>query len=698
MGWRKWFTAGVALALVLPAAAASGVDAGKAAVSAGSPATASFRIEGGIARTYDASTAAFEAGPRDGVFVLNVQGDHRLTIDATLEAGVALADDASTTFSGRPPAAHVGVSGFFFCATTSGVEVHELVMTDGRVERFRASFDVACDEGALRGQVDYAAEAAGLPAPPPSRDLWRPSRTSGGTWVELASEPGDFVGQGRRRAYDQTTAGIRLEEGDLGSNVQIAVHGDQRWSSQFIQPGLGPLRVGFYGPFTAATSPFRWDGEARGCSAGTGWFAIDELERGSDGRIRQLALRFEQRCNDLGAPPLRGAVRYDHRDVLPAANNPRPSPGPRWAPPAAAVPDSDTYVLVQGQPGSWVGEDTDGAWTETDGDLRVWLAEQPRQPSTRLVLNVMVQPPFGEAGDTWSGSFMLPRGLDEVRPGYYGRLTHGRNAVDGGLQWRGNGRGCGSVASGWFIIDDIELGAPRPGPDGDGPHDLETPIESLALRFEQRCYSRFEVFVQPAARGEIRYRSDAPRPVSRRAPVDGPAVRFADVDPGAVHGEAIERLARRGVIGGHPDGTYRPARPVTRAQLASLLVRGLQIELPDRPVQRFPDVPLDSPHAATIDAAVAAGLVQGFSDGSFRPGQPVRRDQTAAIIVRAMDMPPDATELFPDLRDNIHQDAVTMLAKSLVLTGHRDGTFRPSASLTRAQVASVLDRALAQLD
>jgi hypothetical protein len=186
--------------------------------------------------------------------------------------------------------------------------------------------------------------------------------------------------------------------------------------------------------------------------------------------------------------------------------------------------------------------------------------------------------------------------------------------------------------------------------------------------------------------------------VSRRPPVDERQVTFTDVDPREVHGGSILRLARRGVISGYPDGTYRPARPVTRAQLASLLVRGLQIDPPARPAQRFTDVPLDAPHAATIDAAVAAGLVHGFPDGSFRPHRPVRRDQTAAIITRAMDLPPDATDLFADLRGNVHQDAVTMLAKTFVLVGYPDGTFRPSASLTRAQVASVLDRALAQMD
>jgi hypothetical protein len=683
--------------MLLPAAVASGSSPPDHAVSAGSPATADFAIEGGVTRSYDTSTAAFEAGARHGSLMVSVQGDHHLFLDAGLEAGVPLADDASVTFAGRPHYAHVGVSAFFFCGTEVGLEIHELVMTDGRVERFSASFDVACDDGGLRGHVDYSAAAADLPAPPPPSELWRPSRTTGGTWVELVSEPGDFVGQGRHRQYDQTNAGIRLQDADMGSNVQIAVDGDQRWSSQFNHPGDGPLRVGFYGPFDPASSPFHWGGEARGC-AGSGWFAVDELERGSDGRIERLALRFEQRCDDLNAAPLRGAVHFDHRDALPAANNPRPSPGPRWAPPPATVPDTDTYVIVQGQPGSWVGEDTDGPWTEADGEVRVWLAEQPSRPSTRLVLNVMVRPPFGESGDTWFGEFLLPRGLDEVQPGYYGRLTDGRNAVDGGLRWGGNGRGCGGVASGWFIIDDIELGASLTPSEGDGPRDIETEIGSLALRFEQRCYAPYEAFVQPPVRGEIRYRSDAPRPVSRRPPVDGNQVTFTDVDPREVHGGSILRLARRGVISGHPDGTYRPARPVTRAQLASLLVRGLQIVPPARPVQRFADVPPDSPHAATIDAAVSAGLVHGFPDGSFRPDQPVRRDQTAAIITRAMDLPPDATDLFADLRGNVHQDAVTMLAKTFVLVGYPDATFRPSTSLTRAQVASVLDRALAQMD
>ncbi len=115
-------------------------------------------------------------------------------------------------------------------------------------------------------------------------------------------------------------------------------------------------------------------------------------------------------------------------------------------------------------------------------------------------------------------------------------------------------------------------------------------------------------------------------------------------DGGAAHGDNAARLARAGIVTGFDDGTIRPEEPVTRAQLASLVVRTLayvrNLDVTAAAPAGFADVAAGSPHAAAIDAAVAEGLLLGRSTERFAPGEGTRRDQAASVIVRLLDLAP----------------------------------------------------------
>jgi hypothetical protein len=107
--------------------------------------------------------------------------------------------------------------------------------------------------------------------------------------------------------------------------------------------------------------------------------------------------------------------------------------------------------------------------------------------------------------------------------------------------------------------------------------------------------------------------------------------RFADVSPANVHAENINGLAASGVAQGCGPERYCPTDTVTRAQLASLLQRSLG--LPARS-SAYSDVSPDSPHAGAIGALTEAGLLTGFPDGSFRPNEPLTRGQMARVLER----------------------------------------------------------------
>ena len=113
---------------------------------------------------------------------------------------------------------------------------------------------------------------------------------------------------------------------------------------------------------------------------------------------------------------------------------------------------------------------------------------------------------------------------------------------------------------------------------------------------------------------------------------EGPSP-FRDVRDGDPHAAAITALAESGIALGDTDGRYHPGEPVRRGQLASLLARAYA--LPPSAGGTFRDVSSDHAHAAGIAAAAAAGITEGFEDGTFAPAERVSREQTASFLVRA---------------------------------------------------------------
>ncbi len=108
----------------------------------------------------------------------------------------------------------------------------------------------------------------------------------------------------------------------------------------------------------------------------------------------------------------------------------------------------------------------------------------------------------------------------------------------------------------------------------------------------------------------------------------------------------IEYSASQGVVTGYTDGTYQPANQVTRDQMAVYVARalvapsgevGLADYIPADP-RNFPDVPADSWAYRHIEYCVEHGVVQGYSDGQYYPGNVVTRDQMAVYVARAFDL------------------------------------------------------------
>ncbi|CAN5495531.1 hypothetical protein BH20ACT2_BH20ACT2_00670 [soil metagenome] len=191
-----------------------------------------------------------------------------------------------------------------------------------------------------------------------------------------------------------------------------------------------------------------------------------------------------------------------------------------------------------------------------------------------------------------------------------------------------------------------------------------------------------------------------PAPAGACPPGVVPEDGHTDVAEGSTHEAAIDCLGWWGITQGTGAG-YDPAGFVDRGQMASFLARLVTAtggDLPAGPCDRFADDD-DSVHAASIDRLAAVGVVGGFADGTYRPGERVSRAQMATFLVRVHGFAGgrdllSSADAFGDDDGSPHEPAIDQAATAGFTSGFADGTYRPALPVTRAQMASFLTRVL----
>lgn len=117
-----------------------------------------------------------------------------------------------------------------------------------------------------------------------------------------------------------------------------------------------------------------------------------------------------------------------------------------------------------------------------------------------------------------------------------------------------------------------------------------------------------------------------------------PPRRFRDISQSA-HAHRIDQLAAVGVVSGDGSGRYHPDATVTRGQMATFLVKAIEVTRGQRlsAGSRSYDDIASSPHATNIEKATAAGIATGTGQRRFAPGGPVTRAQMGSFSARSLD-------------------------------------------------------------
>jgi len=164
---------------------------------------------------------------------------------------------------------------------------------------------------------------------------------------------------------------------------------------------------------------------------------------------------------------------------------------------------------------------------------------------------------------------------------------------------------------------------------------------------------------------------------------------FADVPATHWAFSAIEFLASAGIVNGRTDGNFHPNDSITRGEFAKIICLAAGLTPVTGGSASFSDT---SGHwaAGYIEAAKTAGLISGYPDGTFRPNNLITRAEIAKLVVLGAGFATDTSGAgFSDIATNWAKDFILTAANNGVVNGYSDGTFRPNNHATRAE-ASVM--------
>lgn len=158
----------------------------------------------------------------------------------------------------------------------------------------------------------------------------------------------------------------------------------------------------------------------------------------------------------------------------------------------------------------------------------------------------------------------------------------------------------------------------------------------------------------------------------------------------------LQTKEHNGYMGGYGNGLFGPNDNMTRAQVARMFYNLLLNKNVDITV-KFTDVADDAWYADAVNTLASLGVIKGIGNNQFAPNRTITRAEFTVIAMRFANVSATVTNPFTDISENDwFYSAVTSAVSYGWITGYSDGTFRPYATITRAEVATIVNRMLAR--
>ena len=151
---------------------------------------------------------------------------------------------------------------------------------------------------------------------------------------------------------------------------------------------------------------------------------------------------------------------------------------------------------------------------------------------------------------------------------------------------------------------------------------------------------------------------------------------------------------------GYPDGMVYPQKNITRAEVATIFFRLLKDETREANMTKsngYNDMKEGAWYTCAVSTLSKMGIIKGYEDGSFKPDASISRAEFAAIAAR-FDPDGDKTPAtFSDVSSHWAKDEISIAANHGWIKGYEDGSFKPDQKITRAETMTLVNRVLKRL-
>ena len=150
-------------------------------------------------------------------------------------------------------------------------------------------------------------------------------------------------------------------------------------------------------------------------------------------------------------------------------------------------------------------------------------------------------------------------------------------------------------------------------------------------------------------------------------------------------------------IVGYGNGEVRPQNNITRAEVATIFFRLLTDDVRDENLtktNRYSDVAATSWYNTAVSTLSSMGIITGYPDGTFRPNAAITRAEVTAIAARFNHDGDKTAAKFSDIANHWAKDEISIAYNNGWITGYPDGTFDPQRDITRAETITLVNRIL----